>query len=79
MSGGRVECPADEMGMEENLKGERPPYKGGYTNGSGGGIKMRTVWLYFCRACICPRTNSQTSPINQVILMRPNTRCCRIT
>jgi hypothetical protein len=62
MSGGRVERPADEMGMEEKQKGERPPYKGGYTKGSGGRIRMRRVWLYFGRACICPRTNPQTSP-----------------
>jgi len=32
-AGGRVESPADDMGMEEKQKGERPPYKGGYTKG----------------------------------------------
>ena len=42
-SGGRVERPADKIGMEEEQKGERPPYKGGYTKGSGGRIRMRRV------------------------------------
>ena len=67
------------MGMEEKQKGELPPYKGGYTKRSGGSIRMRRVWLYFGSVCICPRTNAQTSPINQVILMGPNTQSCRIT
>ena len=79
MSGGRVERQVDEMGVEEKQMGERLLYKGGYTKGSGGGIRMRRVWLYFGSACICPRTYPETPSINQVILMRPNTQSCRIT
>ena len=50
------------MGIEEKQKGERPPYKGGYTKGSSGRIRMRSVWLYFGRFCIRQQTNPQTSP-----------------
>jgi len=56
MSGGRVERPADEMSMEEKQKGERPPYKGGYTKG---------VWRTYKDteglALLRPRTNPPTS------------------
>ena len=62
MSGGKVERPVDEMELEQKQKGERPLYKRGYTKGSGGGIRMQRVWLYFGRSCICPGTNPQISP-----------------
>jgi len=55
-SGGRVERPADEMGKEEKQKGERPPYKGGYTKGV-----RRTYKDAEGLALLLPRTNPPMS------------------
>jgi len=44
------------MGMEEKQKGERPPYKGGYTKGV-----RRTYKDAEGLALLRPRTNPQTS------------------
>jgi len=56
MSGGRVERPADEMGIEEKQKGQRPPYTGGYTKGV-----RRTYKDAEGLALLRPLTNRQMS------------------
>ena len=61
-SAGEVEHPADEIGVEEKKRRENVRRSREDTQrGSGGRRRMRRVWLYPGRACLCPRTNPPTS------------------